>query len=334
MYAHNQQRTHAPGVEDVLLALLGLIAGPLLWWMGQSWQEQPSASSMHMLEYWIALFCGWLGVAFITLWAMYLIAGAAYLIGLKTRQTALTYWSELLTPRFLRRILISAIGMQLIVTSQAVASPEQQSNQSDSSAKPTQDAFIPHVEIPESPRSTVPEIELEFPSSSESPQIEDTMPSARDPSPETSQPANDLTPMSREVSAIEVTPSPDTTGHEITPMPRQTTTLPVEPTVSDELGAAQQTQLPQHQKYTPPPVSQPPYISDAPRTEYTEAETIVIKTGDCLWDIAHYELGAEATLFQIDHRWREWWEYNSAVIGDDPHTLQPGTILKIPPFVG
>jgi nucleoid-associated protein YgaU len=58
----------------------------------------------------------------------------------------------------------------------------------------------------------------------------------------------------------------------------------------------------------------------------------VVKAGDCLWDIAYHELGADATLFQIDQRWRQWWRYNQNTIGDNPHALQPGTVLQSPPF--
>src|SRR5690625_7913901 len=61
-------------VEDILLTILGLGAGPLLWWMGQLWQQLPTASSTQTLEYWIALICGLLGGALCVMWTVFLLA--------------------------------------------------------------------------------------------------------------------------------------------------------------------------------------------------------------------------------------------------------------------
>ncbi|WP_136090075.1 LysM peptidoglycan-binding domain-containing protein [Auritidibacter ignavus] len=62
------------------------------------------------------------------------------------------------------------------------------------------------------------------------------------------------------------------------------------------------------------------------------SKTVIVGTGECLWDIAHEELGADATIHEIDLRWRQWWSHNQDVLGPDPHTVSPGTVLSSPPF--
>ena len=56
--------------------------------------------------------------------------------------------------------------------------------------------------------------------------------------------------------------------------------------------------------------------------------------GDCLWDLAAAELGPDATVLEVDARWREWHRHNRSLIGDDPHLLHTGTVLEVPPHTG
>lgn len=48
-----------------------------------------------------------------------------------------------------------------------------------------------------------------------------------------------------------------------------------------------------------------------------------VKSGDTLSDIANEKLGDA-------DRWREIYEANKEVVGDDPDTIQPGMELEIP----
>ena len=328
--AHRKSRA---GVEDILLALLGIISGPLLWWMAQSWKAQPAASSLHTLEYWIALICGVVGAALATVWMIFLVAGMAFVIGLKTRHAALTTWAALFTPKFLRRILISVLGAQLALSSQAVAGPQQEDTPPASPSTTEQGAFMPYVETP---------IAQDPLTLDERPSVQTTSPvpaprglssSSGVPTESTSSPP--LSPKPRETSQVTVFPEPVSTQSsdaQLVPTPRQTSMIAVETEPLRPKVSQSHSEHEQSGQYTPPPVPLSPRISAPPSGEDTIQKTLVVKTGDCLWDIAHYELGADATLVQIDRRWRQWWRHNHRELGDDPHTIQPGTTLKVPPF--
>jgi hypothetical protein len=72
----------------------------------------------------------------------------------------------------------------------------------------------------------------------------------------------------------------------------------------------------------------------APRRTAADVPTVTVVDGDCLWDLAAAELGPDATLLEVDARWREWHRHNRAVIGQDPHLLYTGTVLEVPPHSG
>ncbi|XNZ01419.1 LysM peptidoglycan-binding domain-containing protein [Micrococcus luteus] len=72
----------------------------------------------------------------------------------------------------------------------------------------------------------------------------------------------------------------------------------------------------------------------APRRPDASAPTVTVVDGDCLWDLAAAELGPDATVLEVDARWREWHRHNRGVIGEDPHLLYSGTVLEIPPHSG
>lgn len=321
-------------VEDILLAILGVISGPLLWWMGQSWKAQPAASSLHTLEYWIALLCGFIGAALAAVWLIFLIAGMTYIVGVKTRNAALTYWSELFTPKFLRRILISVLGAQLALSSQAVAAPEPDSTPTQTPSTSQHEAFMPYVATPTEVSSHTKNAPSDMQSSHPAPDPSAMQPSVNGSTPSPTEPS--LPPKPRETSHVVVSPEPSVTTSseaQLLPTPRQTSTIPVEPEPSRPEVSDDQDNKHQSGTFTPQPVPVSPHLSTSPPTqESTQSKTFVVKSGDCLWDIAHYELGADATLYQIDRRWRQWWEHNHQLLGTDPHTIQPGTVLEVPPF--
>ncbi len=335
MPTNTVQARQRADAEDILLALLGLVAGPLLWWMSQVWKTQSVASSLQTLEYWIALICGFIGVALATLWLIFLLASLALIMGLKTRNAAVTYWSELFTPKFLRRIVISVIGTQLAFSSQAVAAPTPpetpvEASPVEASDHPQRDAFMPYVESPTT--QTTPPAGLDA-HHSPTPAPASSEPTASDTEPTSSATQHSASPQPREtahaIASPAVTPTVTKTAN-LVPTPRQTSTIPVDAETPVELTPTQP-----HSKrgeFTPQPTPLAPNISAPPQSPDEDGSALVITAGDCLWDIAHYELGADATLFQIDRRWRQWWEHNSDVIGEDPHTLQPGSILETPPF--
>lgn len=327
-------------VEDVLLAVLSITTGPLLWWLSRSWNSLSSASSGQTLEYWIALACGSVGIALPVLWVIFFLAGLGMLIGLKTRNAALAYWAEVFTPRFLRRLIISILGLQIAVAPQAFALPGQHQS-SETEYSEDHQPFMPDVYDPadvlidsESLGDELVPTEAPTGTSHQSPQVSGsiTNPATAPASPTTETPSPTVEP--RQYSEATVTPTAEASSalpDEIDPAPRQTSTVEVDHEAVTETQTDRQRRQTQH-RFTPQQPIPSPYIAAPQPTRNTEDPTVVVKTGDCLWDIAHHELGAEATLFQIDQRWRQWWDYNRAVIGEDPHVLSPGTVLKAPPF--
>lgn len=59
-------------------------------------------------------------------------------------------------------------------------------------------------------------------------------------------------------------------------------------------------------------------------------ESVAVRRGDTLWSIAAAHLGPEATDAEIARAWPRWHAANADVIGPDPHTLLPGTLLTPP----
>ena len=69
-------------------------------------------------------------------------------LGLKTRNAALAYWAEVFTPQFLRRLIISILGLQIAVAPQAFALPSQHEN-SEAAYIEDQQPFMPDIYDPE-----------------------------------------------------------------------------------------------------------------------------------------------------------------------------------------
>lgn len=326
-------RQNTVRIEDVLLAVLGLIAGPLLWWISQTWQQNTTATSMQTLEYWIALICGFMGVALSTTWIIFALAGLGFAVALRTQHKIIGYWAGLFTPKFLQRIIISVLGLQLTLGSQAFATEELPAPSSEVSSTDAETPFMP--QIAKLPAEDNQELTLE-PSETE-PTVQPTEePSTTMPSHNT--PSSSVSPQPRQSSTIspEATAAPDAdvkvSEPQDTPVPRQTSSMPViedsEHEVADQ--APNQPGIPE--AFLPEKSPPSPYIAMPDSNRSSEDPTLVVLEGDNLWDIAHQELGADATLTQVDDRWRQWWQHNRGVIGNDPHVLAPGMVLTAPPF--
>ncbi|MET3718287.1 MULTISPECIES: hypothetical protein [unclassified Arthrobacter] len=57
---------------------------------------------------------------------------------------------------------------------------------------------------------------------------------------------------------------------------------------------------------------------------------VTVLAGDTLWDIAAHQLGPTASDVDVALHWPRWYEANKAQIGENPHVLLPGQILKAP----
>lgn len=59
-------------------------------------------------------------------------------------------------------------------------------------------------------------------------------------------------------------------------------------------------------------------------------DTVLVRRGDTLWDIAARHLGPSATSADIAHEWPLWYQANREEIGADPDLLLPGQVLHPP----
>ncbi|MHA7292865.1 LysM peptidoglycan-binding domain-containing protein [Arthrobacter sp. HLT1-21] len=65
----------------------------------------------------------------------------------------------------------------------------------------------------------------------------------------------------------------------------------------------------------------------------TSPALVVVTPGDSLWTIAAQHLGPFATDVEIAAAWPHWHRENRQTIGDDPHLLLPGQVLRVPPSI-
>jgi nucleoid-associated protein YgaU len=76
--------------------------------------------------------------------------------------------------------------------------------------------------------------------------------------------------------------------------------------------------------------STPATSGDGLRPAGTARETVVVRAGDTLWDIARRHLPRSASSADVARAWPRWYAVNRAVIGPDPALLRPGTRLRSP----
>ncbi|MEO8282031.1 MAG: hypothetical protein ABI568_01285 [Pseudarthrobacter sp.] len=83
-----------------------------------------------------------------------------------------------------------------------------------------------------------------------------------------------------------------------------------------------------------PPVTDPGLLAAQPvrATQGTPpaGHEVTVLAGDTLWDIASHQLGPTASDVEVALHWPRWYEANKAQIGENPHVLLPGQILKAP----
>jgi hypothetical protein len=83
-----------------------------------------------------------------------------------------------------------------------------------------------------------------------------------------------------------------------------------------------------------PPVQDPGLIAAQPvRAEQDTPPAlseVTVLAGDTLWDIASRHLGPAASDVDVALHWPRWYDANKSQIGESPHVLLPGQILKAP----
>lgn len=106
-------------------------------------------------------------------------------------------------------------------------------------------------------------------------------------------------------------------------------------TQSDGLDQADSVLIPEPgwRPTTPAPTPDPDSIGLVSRGA-AEPDTVVVRAGDTLWDIAARHLGPQADAAAIAEAWPQWHEANRDLIGPDPDFLLPGTSLTPPSGTG
>ncbi|GAA1129600.1 hypothetical protein [Arthrobacter flavus] len=93
-------------------------------------------------------------------------------------------------------------------------------------------------------------------------------------------------------------------------------------------------------KPVPAPVDGLPLLRGQTRTpapagqaagQPADPPVVAVRHGDSLWTIASAHLGPFATAVEIADAWPRWHDENREVIGDNPHLLIPGQLLRVPP---
>jgi nucleoid-associated protein YgaU len=77
------------------------------------------------------------------------------------------------------------------------------------------------------------------------------------------------------------------------------------------------------------PASDP--VAVRPATQTPATPSVVVGPGDSLWSVAAATLPPGADSAQVDRRWRRIYAANRAGIGADPHHIEPGLRLTLPP---
>jgi len=87
-----------------------------------------------------------------------------------------------------------------------------------------------------------------------------------------------------------------------------------------------------HWKPAPETVPGPLLIPPSVRLQAPAYQEVTVMAGDTLWALAAAQLGPSATDTEIASHWPAWFELNRGVIGANPHVLQPGQVLAVPPL--
>lgn len=90
-----------------------------------------------------------------------------------------------------------------------------------------------------------------------------------------------------------------------------------------------------HPQWRPlPPVIEPGPLAGGPRRLQQPAGRgveVTVRIGDSLWGLSAARLGPYASDVDIALDWPRLYQANRDVIGDNPHLLRPGQVLRVPP---
>jgi nucleoid-associated protein YgaU len=58
---------------------------------------------------------------------------------------------------------------------------------------------------------------------------------------------------------------------------------------------------------------------------------VTVRAGDSLWSLSAARLGPMASDVDIARDWPGLYQANRDIIGENPHLLRPGQVLRLPP---
>lgn len=340
--------------SDVALTLLVVVSGPLLLVLGavlmsgaetaaarllrpelstlQAWgaaledQRQALAvGDLQAVEELIGLLCVAMGVLLSLLAAVSVIATALLALTRRVGIRRGTALLERLSPGFMRRALVVALGAQMAVMGTAAgvsSSVASQTTSPTATATTQQDGDQEGRGAGQGPERAP---------SGDSDLVADRQEAGIDPL---------FTPSTGEAEAPQDQPSPDSTSQPSNaPDAHPEATAPA----GDDAGAAGSSD--ESSTRAEPAEDGQRAAEAAPSTSSErsdrltggevrraadEPEHVVVHSGDTLWSIAAEQLGPEATEAQIAAEWPRWYAANRDVIGDDPSQLLPGMMLEHP----
>ncbi|MGD6979672.1 MULTISPECIES: LysM peptidoglycan-binding domain-containing protein [Citricoccus] len=115
MDASSPHHRIAPRGDDVALTALATATGPLLWWFGSTGLSAEAVSGLQAVEVLVASACAGTGALLAAWWFVALIGTALTALGQRSRSVRLVRYGQALSPRFLRRVAASVLGLNLLV---------------------------------------------------------------------------------------------------------------------------------------------------------------------------------------------------------------------------
>lgn len=358
---------------DVVLTLLVILSGPLLLVLGavlmsgaeisaarllrpepstlQVWgaalEEQRGAlavGDLQAVEELIGLLCVALGVLLSLLAALSVLATALLQLSRRVGLRRGTAVLELLSPGFMRRALVVALGAQMAVTGTVAgvsSSVFSQTTPPTAAASAQVDEDREAEDVDDAPddagngtgddagdderagTTSAADSDLVADRGEESPDPLFTPgPSAEDHDADSTDSTSDAGEGDSAAESRTPSPSPSEKSAE--------ESAEGSPGGSDGGSDASSTPRPAGSQRTASPEPGDRLAGGQARTAADEADHVVVTSGDTLWSIAAEHLGEGASEAEIAAEWPRWYAANRATIGDDPSKLLPGMVLELP----
>lgn len=291
---------------DVALAaailLLGLFLVSTGRWLLGHWQKSSARGQSLAFEDLLGMAANTAGLVIVAWWLLSLLAAFGSAALARTGNQRAAEITGRLSPAFMRRLALAAVGLQLLGAPLAHAAADPAKPDWSPTSSPVAALWSPTgVAVPSADGNEA--VQAATPSATAS--LSQTSPSSTVRAPA----AAHTPPSSRwgtadAKSGVPISAPP---GEGVHPMWK-----PSGPVVE------------------PGPLSAQPLRSARQQSD-AEPGHVTVKAGETLWSIAARELGGStASDVDVALEWPRWYEANRAVIGDNPDLLLPGQVLRPP----